>query len=156
MVLKVASELKQNNQNEEEEESLIAKAFVNINNPKILKEDQPIFKVWLNNKQRKEIIKRIDLFWNKNIFLQEILGNVFAHPYVSEMGSTDLVKCLNDVCKNLNIQSEPYTIEKAIQLYDMISFKNGVILLGEAFSGKSIAYRILSEALDLANKRVNI
>lgn len=47
----------------------------------------------------------------------------------------------------MNLQPLPSFIEKAIQLYEMIVVRHGLMLVGRSFSMKTVAIRVLAAAL---------
>ena len=47
-----------------------------------------------------------------------------------------------------NLQKGRWMIEKILQVYDLLSVQNGIIILGEKRTGKSTALRALEDALN--------
>ena len=47
----------------------------------------------------------------------------------------------------MNLQDEPYFLEKVIQLYEMIIVRHGLMIVGMPFAGKTSALKVLQGAL---------
>lgn len=62
-------------------------------------------------------------------------------------------QAVNDVCTRNNKQCTPYFLEKIQQLYELILVRQGVMIIGYPFGGKTTAYRMLAEALALLEER---
>lgn len=58
-----------------------------------------------------------------------------------------------DASEKNNKQCTPYFLDKVQQLYEMIKVRQGVMISGHPFGGKTTAYRILAEALSLLEER---
>ena len=59
----------------------------------------------------------------------------------------ELTAALTAVAQSMNLQALPSFLEKAIQLYEMIVVRHGLMLVGRSFSMKTVAIRVLSAAL---------
>ena len=57
------------------------------------------------------------------------------------------MKALVHICENLYLIPEKSFIHKCIQLYDTIMVRHGLMLVGEAFSGKSKVIETLGKAM---------
>ena len=58
-----------------------------------------------------------------------------------------LVDALNRACEAMNAQPHPYFLQKCVQLREMIVVRHGLMLVGEPFSGKTTALRVLAASL---------
>jgi dynein heavy chain len=59
----------------------------------------------------------------------------------------ELSAALSSNAQSLNLQPLPTFMEKAIQLYEMIVVRHGLMLVGRSFSMKTVAIRVLAAAL---------
>ncbi len=59
----------------------------------------------------------------------------------------DLTAALSSNAVAMNLQPLPSFLEKAIQLYEMIVVRHGLMLVGRSFSMKTAAIRVLAAAL---------
>ncbi|KXZ43278.1 hypothetical protein GPECTOR_96g744 [Gonium pectorale] len=100
---------------------LMLRAIMEVNLPKFLDEDVPLFKGILS-----------DLFPGVNL-----PASKYDH----------LSAALTANAKAMNLQPLPSFIEKAIQLYEMIVVRHGLMLVGKSFSMKTVAIRALAAAL---------
>jgi dynein heavy chain len=59
----------------------------------------------------------------------------------------NLRNALVDNCLKLGLQPLESLLIKAIQLYEMIVVRHGLMLVGQSYGMKTVAYRILAAAL---------
>ena len=110
-----------------DESIVMLRAINDVNLAKFLSHDLPLFKNITN-----------DLF----------PGIVLPTPdYV------DLINCMKNQIRLLNLQDEPYFIDKVIQLYEMIVVRHGLMVVGLPFAGKSMALKVLAGALTELNEK---
>jgi len=62
-------------------------------------------------------------------------------------GGQELKAAMKSVCENLNLQPTDRFLESIGKMFDLIKVKQGVIILGKPFAGKTIAYKVLAAAL---------
>lgn len=111
---------------DEDEDRLLLRALIDVNVPKFLKDDLPLFG---------NIIK--DLFPG------------MAKPEV-DLGL--LLDSIKDSCKLMNLQSTESFLVKVNQLYDTIQVRHGLMLVGPTGGAKTSNYNVLAKALTaLAN-----
>uniref|UniRef100_A0A1I8FV89 DHC_N2 domain-containing protein n=1 Tax=Macrostomum lignano TaxID=282301 RepID=A0A1I8FV89_9PLAT len=103
------------------EEKLVLKAIVDINLPKFLSPDIPLF--------------------------EGILSDLF--PSVSHLTPdySLLRQKLRDAADELKLECVPWFEQKLLQLYDMILVRHGLMVVGETLAGKTSAIRTLALAL---------
>ncbi|KAG2500939.1 hypothetical protein HYH03_000764 [Edaphochlamys debaryana] len=100
---------------------LMLRAITDVNLPKFLDEDVPLFR--------------------------GILSDLFPGVVLPSIDYGDLTAALSANAVAVNLQPLPSFIEKAIQLYEMIVVRHGLMLVGRSFSMKTVAIRTLAAAL---------
>ena len=105
----------------EDEDKLLLRALVDVNLPKFLKEDIPLFKY--------------------------IIKDLFPRTERPESNLLKLIDKLKQNCSLLNIQPTDSFIEKVMQLYDTIQVRHGLMLVGPTGGGKSSNYKLLQKSL---------
>lgn len=73
----------------------------------------------------------------------------------SDTNESLLKEIIPEICKKNNIDCTNYFLEKVRQIYETMLFRPGVMIIGDSFSGKTTAYRVLAEALNHLNKKTN-
>lgn len=106
---------------DEAEERVILKAIIDINLPKFVQQDVPLF----------EGIYR-DLF--PNVSLPDPDRDIFL-KYISQHLEKD------------NLQATPWLIEKILQIYEMILVRHGLMVVGGTMAAKSVAWKTLAAVL---------
>jgi len=102
------------------------KAIIDMNIPKFVGEDIPLFNSLFN-----------DLF--PNIEMQEINNDQFIAAVENEMKKAGLIP-------------KPEIIKKVVQLYDSKNTRHGNMLVGSSMSGKTTSWKMLKNALNTLNK----
>jgi dynein heavy chain len=82
-----------------------------------------------------------------------ILSDLFPNVKPQTVDYGPLLVAIEDNIARLNLQPEQSFITKILQLYETITVRHGLMLVGLPFAGKSMCYRVLAAALgDLAKK----
>jgi dynein heavy chain len=115
---------------DEREDILMLRAITDVNLPKFLDQDVPLFR--------------------------GILSDLFPGVELPEIDYENLVAALEKESKRRNLQPLPTFFEKIIQLYEMIIVRHGLMIVGESFGMKSSCISVLAAALgDLCDQKQN-
>lgn len=117
----------------ENEHVLVLQSISDVNTPKFLAQDIPLF--------------------------QGILADLFPNVQLPNPDRKKLIHAMEQELGAANLQVVPYVIEKMIQIYEMMHIRHGFMLVGEPFSAKTTCLKILAKALGqpaLGEKRVEM
>uniref|UniRef100_A0A1A9UMG0 Dynein axonemal heavy chain 7 n=1 Tax=Glossina austeni TaxID=7395 RepID=A0A1A9UMG0_GLOAU len=120
-VLKAAGALKLRYR-DENEDILVLRSIKDVNLPKFLNQDVPLF--------------------------QGITSDLFPGTILPEPDYVLFNECCHLVCRKHNKQCTNFFLEKVQQLYEMIVVRHGLMLVGLPFGGKTSSYRILADTLE--------
>ena len=104
-----------------DEEQLLLRALRDVNVPKFLKDDLPLF--------------------------ENIINDLFPHVEKPNINRKPLDQALIDTCAKINIQPEQAFIDKIFQLYDTTKVRHGLMIVGLTGGGKTSNYLALSKAI---------
>ena len=112
---------------DEDEEVLLLRALQDVNLPKFLSHDLPLFK--------------------------GIISDLFPGISRPDIDYGELTTCLRLVCEQKNKQPTDWFMEKQVQLYETIVVRHGLMVVGPTGGGKSTNIEGLDATLSLLKRR---
>ncbi|XP_068600100.1 dynein axonemal heavy chain 12 [Brachionichthys hirsutus] len=112
---------------DENEDILLLRSIKDVNEPKFLSHDIPLF--------------------------NGIISDLFPGIHLPEADYKLFQEVAEECCKKHNVQLTEVFLKKMIQTYEMMIVRHGFMLVGKPFAGKTKVLHILADTLTLMNER---
>eukprot|EP00002_Diphylleia_rotans_P035998 TRINITY_DN7896_c0_g1_i2.p1 TRINITY_DN7896_c0_g1~~TRINITY_DN7896_c0_g1_i2.p1 ORF type:complete len:4263 (-),score=670.67 TRINITY_DN7896_c0_g1_i2:89-12877(-) len=79
--------------------------------------------------------------------LSGILRDLFPGISVEASAHRELIRSIELTIEDFGLQAEASFVNKCVQLHETTCIRHGIMLIGKAFTGKTMCYRVLAEAI---------
>ncbi|XP_013392185.1 cytoplasmic dynein 2 heavy chain 1, partial [Lingula anatina] len=87
------------------------------------------------------------LTFSDSIRFNSLLKDVFPGTEFKDIEYENLAQAIREVCKERNLVVNESQVKKALELYEQLRQRMGVVVVGPSGSGKSTLWRVLKEAM---------
>lgn len=94
-------------------------------------------------------MKFAELLPDDQALFMKIASDIFPGVEVDKPEYKTVNEATAEVCKKENLQCTEYFLSKIQEMYEMISLNDGIMIVGEAFSGKTTLYKVLAQVLKI-------
>ncbi|XP_053400577.1 cytoplasmic dynein 2 heavy chain 1-like [Mercenaria mercenaria] len=94
------------------------------------------------------------LTFSDSVRFDALVRDVFPNIEFKDIEYETLAEAIRTVCKETNLVANEMQIKKALELYEQLRQRTGVVVVGPSGSGKSTLWRILRLGLHKLNKTV--
>lgn len=98
------------------ESEIVLRAIIDVNLPKFLQQDVPLF--------------------------EGIYNDLFPGVELPQPSRVDLIRWLHKRLEIRKLQTTPWFIEKILQLYEMMTVRHGIMIVGGSMGGKTTAWQV--------------
>lgn len=140
---------------EADENNIVLRSIKDVNLPKFLEHDIPLFEVIIT-KKLKLIIKNLIQFCICIYYFQGLMSDLFPGIVLPQSNYSILNTSIEESCEKLNFQCTPYFLEKIQQMYETMIVRHGFMIVGLPYSGKTSAYKTLANALSIIEEKVSL
>lgn len=88
--------------------------------------------------------------------LNLLVDSIFPGTEIDNTPNQMILNSVNEAFGKLNITKNTSMLEKSIQLYDQLSKRMGVAIIGPPGSGKTTIIKLLKEALTLMDNKIKV
>lgn len=89
------------------------------------------------------------------VSFQGITSDLFPNVELPEPDYEHLNATAYEACIAANIQCIPVFLKKIQQIYEMMLVRHGFMVVGQPFGGKTTAYKMLANALEICEEKVS-